>query len=124
MTNGSIIISTSQQVFSLLGDALVPPAPRQVYGFGGDGRLSVSAYVNAYQGGNKVKSVTFVASPGGASCTVDTSQSDLSNFGSSGSTPSCYITGLTNGNSYTVTAYSTNDIGSGPSTHPFSMVPP
>ena len=116
MTNGSIIISTSQQVFSLLGDALVPPAPRQVYGFGGDGRLSVSAYVNAYQGGNKVKSVTFVASPGGASCTVDTSQSDLSNFGSSGSTPSCYITGLTNGNSYTVTAYSTNDIGSGPST--------
>jgi outer membrane protein OmpA-like peptidoglycan-associated protein len=108
LTNGTVMLTDSQSIISVMGDAAVPLAPRNATAFGGLERITIYSASERYMGGSKVKTVTYVATPGGASCTANADFSDPTSYPSS-----CQITGLTNGTAYTITGYWTNAVGDG-----------
>ena len=108
LTNGTVMLTDSQSIISVMGDAAVPLAPRNAMVIGGLERITVYSSSQRYMGGSKVKTVTYVATPGGASCTANADFSDPTSY-----TSSCQITGLTNGTAYTITGYWTNAVGQG-----------
>ncbi|NBV26646.1 MAG: fibronectin type III domain-containing protein, partial [Actinobacteria bacterium] len=106
LTNGTVMLTDSQSIISVMGDAVVPLAPRNASVIAGLNRVSIYSSSENYMGGSKVKKVTYVATPGGASCTAN---ADSMSYYTSG----CQITGLTNGTAYTITGYWTNAVGDG-----------
>ncbi len=86
--------------------ATVPGAPTSPRPVAGNGAVAVAWTAPASNGGSPITEYTVTASPGGETCTW-----------TSGPFPSCLVTGLTNGDSYTFTVTATNAVGSGaPST--------
>jgi len=88
----------------------LPDPPTAVSGTGGDGSVTVNWSAPA-RNGALVSSYTATATPGGASCT------------STGS-PTCTVTGLTNGSPYTFTVTSTNKWGTSLPSAPTAAVVP
>jgi subtilisin family serine protease len=82
--------------------ASAPAAPASVTAIPGNTQATVSWTAPGFDGGADITSYTATASPGGATCTVNTG------------TPlatSCVITGLTNWQSHTFTVTATNSAG-------------
>ena len=90
-----------------------PQAPSGVAATPGDGRAIVAWSAPSRDGGSSIASYTVTASPGGRTCTT-----------SDGSTLTCTVTGLTNGDSYTFTVVATNGVGAGAASDPsFAVIP-
>jgi hypothetical protein len=87
----------------------VPGAPSLLSVTPGDGRVTATWSAPASDGGAPITSYSATASPGTATCV------------SSG--PSCTITGLSNGTSYTIRVRATNDVGQGPASNPRTATP-
>ena len=108
LTNGTTMLTDSQSIISVMGDAVVPLEPRNATVMAGLNRVTIYSTSQRYMGGSKVTKVTYVATPGGASCTANADYSDPTSY-----TSSCQITGLTNGAAYTITGYWKNAVGDG-----------
>ena len=90
-----------------LQQAVLPPqAPVATAATPGDGRADVS-----WNAVGDATAYTAVASPGGATCTA------------SAPTTTCEITGLTNGQSYSVEVYATNPNGASPPSNALDVTP-
>ncbi|MGB3676690.1 MAG: BspA family leucine-rich repeat surface protein, partial [Candidatus Nanopelagicales bacterium] len=93
------------------GQSAVPGAPTNVAGTGANNRINVTWGAADAPSGSPVTSYTATASPGGATCTTP-----------DGSTLACSITGLVNGDSYTVAVVATNASGPGLTSSPSSPI--
>ena len=98
---------------SLAFTGSAPAAPTSVAATAGDQQAEVSWTAPTAGGRGTADSYTVTASPGGAQCTST----------SSSSTPSCTVTGLTNGTSYTFTVAATNSAGSATSSASAAVTP-
>ena len=96
---------------SAVTPASVPGAPTNVSAVAGNASATVSWSAPASDGGSAINGYTVTSNPGSLSC------------GTTG-TPSCVVSGLTNGVGYTFTVTATNTFGSGPPSVPSTSVTP
>ena len=96
---GDSAASSASEPVTPIGPATVADAPTGVSAVAGDGSVTVSWTAPVSDGGAGIDSYTVTSSPGGFTCTSD------------GSTPSCEVTGLTNGTGYTFTVTANNSQG-------------
>jgi hypothetical protein len=104
--------SLSLTEFLVMPTPTPPGAPTKVIGTPGAGAVTVGWTAPTSTGGAPITSYTVTASPGGATCTW-----------TSGA-PSCTVSGLTNGTTYTFTVVATNVAGPGPASAPSAGVTP
>jgi prepilin-type N-terminal cleavage/methylation domain-containing protein len=88
----------------------LPGAPTAVVATPGSTQASIAWSAPSSTGGNPITSYTVTSAPGGFTCTA--------------TVPTCIVTGLTNGTSYTFTVTATNALGTGPASAPSSPITP
>jgi hypothetical protein len=91
--------------------ATAPDAPSAVVATAGDGQASVQ-WTAPDDNGSAITSYSVVAQPGSIGTTV------------AGGVTQATLTGLTNGQNYTITVTATNGVGPGPSSQPSNTVTP
>jgi hypothetical protein len=92
--------------------AVAPGAPTGVTGDAGNNQVTVHWTPPASDGGSPITSYTVTGTPGG-SCTATPS-----------ATPSCVVSGITNGTPYTFVVTATNVVGTGPASAASAAVTP
>jgi hypothetical protein len=91
------VANYNNNTVTVIATETVPGPPTDVNAVPGDGQVEVSWNAPVDTGGIVITSYTASAFPGGASCTS--------------ATTSCVITGLTNGDTYSITVTATNAVG-------------
>ena len=117
-TDGSVAVTADVAI--TITNNVVPPrpvprppaAPGTPQGVAGDGSITVTWTAPATSGSSLVRSYQATANPGSASCTAPAPAT------------SCTITGLTNGQPYTVTVTATSDSGTSPPSQPSTPITP
>ena len=90
-----------------------PDPPTSVIATAGNGQVGVTWTAPASDGGSAITSYTVITNP-----------AHVGPFPTGNTTPSATITGLTNGQAYTFTATTTNDIGTGAASAPSNSATP
>jgi len=91
------VANYNNNTVTVIATETVPGAPTDVNAVPGDGQVEVSWNAPLDTGGLVITGFTATAFPGGASC--------------ASATTSCVITGLTNGDTYSITVTATNAVG-------------